>query len=54
MGLSRPEYWSGLLCPPPGDFSDPGTEPISPVSPALQAGSLPTESPGKPPFTLVC
>ena len=26
-GLSKHEYWSGLLCPPPGDFPDPGTEP---------------------------
>ena len=22
MGFSRQEYWSGLPCPPPGDFSD--------------------------------
>ena len=21
MGFSRQEYWSGLPCPPPGDFS---------------------------------
>ena len=42
--LSRQEYWSGLLCPPPGDLPNPGTEPISQ---ALQAGSLPTEPPGK-------
>ena len=26
MGFSRQEYWSGLLCPPPGDLSDPGIE----------------------------
>ena len=26
MGVSRQEYWNGLLCPPPGDLSDPGTE----------------------------
>ena len=24
MGFSRQEYWSGLLCPPTGDFPDPG------------------------------
>ena len=41
MGFSRQEYWSGLLCPPPGDLPDPGIEPTSPVSPALQADSLP-------------
>ena len=27
MGFSRQEYWSGLLCPPPGDLSNPGIEP---------------------------
>ena len=37
LGFSRQEYWSGLPCPPPGDFSDPG---IKPVSPALQADFL--------------
>ena len=31
-------YWSGLSFPSPGDFPDPGTEP---VSPALQADSFP-------------
>ena len=46
--FSRPEYWSGLLCPPPGDLPDPG---IGPRSPALQADSLPSEPPGKP---MVC
>ena len=35
MGFSRQEYWSGLLCPPPGDLSDPGIEPTSLLSPAL-------------------
>ena len=29
MGFSRQEYWSGLLCPPPGDLPDPGIEPMS-------------------------
>ena len=27
MGFSRQEYWSGLLCPPPGDLPHPGIEP---------------------------
>ena len=27
MGFSRQEHWSGLLCPPPGDLSDPRIEP---------------------------
>ena len=48
MGFSGQEYWSGLPCPPPGDLPDPGIEPISLASPALQADSLPTEPPGKP------
>ena len=38
-------YWSGLPCPPPGDLPNPG---IEPMSPALQADSLPSEPPGKP------
>ena len=45
--FSRQEYWSGLLCHPPGDLPDPEIKPISPASPALQSGSLPTEPPGK-------
>ena len=38
MESSRQEYWSELLFPTPGDLPDPG---IKPVSPALQANSLP-------------
>ena len=41
MGFSRPEYWSGLPCPPPGDRPNPGIEPVSPATPALQVDSLP-------------
>ena len=26
MGFSRQEYWSGLLCLPPGDLPDPGID----------------------------
>ena len=44
MGFSRQEYWSGLLCPPPGDLLNPGIEPSSPT---LQADSLQVEPPGK-------
>ena len=29
MGFSRPEYWSGFPCPPPGGLPNPGTEPTS-------------------------
>ena len=40
MEFSRREYWSGLPCLSPGDLPNPGIEPVSPVSPALQADSL--------------
>ena len=49
MEFSRPEYWSGLLCPPPGDLPNPGSESWYPAS---QAHSLLAEAPGKP--RLVC
>ena len=45
MGFPRQEYWSGLPSPPPGDLPDPGVKPVSLVSPALQADSLPTAVP---------
>ena len=45
MGFSRQEYWSGLPFPSPGDLPNPG---IKPGSPALQAGALSSEPPGKP------
>ena len=35
--FSRQEYWSGLLCPPPGDLH-PGMEPAYPASPTLASG----------------
>ena len=44
MGFSRQEYWSGFPFPPPGELPDSG---IEPGSPALQAGCLTTEPPGK-------
>ena len=47
VGFSRQEYWSGWPCPPPGDPSNPETEPASPV---LQADSSPSEPPGSPRF----
>ena len=48
MGFSRQEYWSELSCSPPGDLPDPGIEPISPESPALQVDSLPLSHQGRP------
>ena len=44
MGFPRQEYWSGLLCPPPGDLPDPGMEPESPVFACV---FFTTEPPGK-------
>ena len=49
MGFSRQEYWSGLPFPSPGDLPNPG---IKPRSPGLQADSLRSEPPGKPPDCL--
>ena len=45
VGFSRQEYWSGLPFPSPGDLPNPG---IKPMSPALQADSLPAEPSGNP------
>ena len=45
MGFSRQEYWSELPFPFPGDLPDPGIEPLSP---ALQADSLPLSHQGSP------
>ena len=51
MEFSRQEYWSGLPFPSPKDLPNPG---IKPRSPALQAESLPSESPEKPLQIKVC
>ena len=47
------EHWSGLPCPPPGDFPDPGIRPrhLTHVS-SLQADSLPTKPSGNAPNTM--
>ena len=44
-GFSRQEYWSALPLPIPKDLPNPGIEPSSLVSPALQADSLPLHHP---------
>ena len=53
MSFSRQEYQSGLPFPSPGELSDPGTEPPSPVPPASADGFFTDESPGRPRFCLV-
>ena len=45
MEFFRPEYWSGLPFPSPGDLPNPG---IEPRSPSLQADSLSAGPQGKP------
>ena len=45
MEFPRQEYWTGLPFPSPAYLPNPG---IEPVTPALQADSLPSEPPGKP------
>ena len=45
--IFRQEHWSGLSFPPPGDLPEPGIKPVFPMSPALQADSLPVEPWGK-------
>ena len=48
-GFSRQEYWSGLLCPPPGDLPDTGIKPTSAAT-ALQEDSLLLSHQGNPIF----
>ena len=48
LGFFRQEYWSELPFPSPGVLPDPGINPMSPVSSALQVNSLPAEPSGKP------
>ena len=43
MGFPRQEHWNGLPFPSPGDLPHPG---IEPVSPALQADSVPLSHQG--------
>ena len=50
--FSRQECWSRLPCPSPGDLPNPGTEPVSPAAPALQADSLLLSHRGTPFFSL--
>ena len=45
MGFSRQEYWSGLLCPPPGDLPNPGMEPSVRRSPPSAGGFFTASAP---------
>ena len=44
MGFSGQENWSGFLCPPSGDLSDPGIEPVSLMSPVFADGFFTTSA----------
>jgi len=48
MGFSRQEDWSELPFSSPGDYPDPGMEPVSPAGRFFT-----TEPPGKPKSTVV-
>ena len=48
MRFSRQEYWSGLPFSPLRDLPDPGIEPKSPVSLALQENYLLLSHQGSP------
>ena len=47
VGCYGQEYWSGLPCPSPGDFLDPGIEAVSLMSAALEGRFFTTVLPGK-------
>ena len=44
MVCSRQEFWSELLCPPPGDLPNRGMEPQSLMSPVLACESFTTST----------
>ena len=48
IAFSRHEYWSGFPFPSTKDRPNPGTEPLSPASPAFTEGLFTTEPPVKP------
>ena len=48
MRVSRQEYWSGLLSPPPRELPDSGLEAVSPMAFALAGGFFTNEPPGEP------
>ena len=54
MGFSRQEYWSRLLCPPPGNLLNPGTEPASLMSPALAGEFFTTSATWEAPVEAYC
>ena len=51
MGFSRQECWSGLPFSSPGDLSDPGIKPASPVFPSWAGRFFPTSATWEVPST---
>jgi len=45
-GILQAGILEWVACPPPGDLPDPGIEPMSPATPALQVDSLPLSGQG--------
>ena len=48
LGISEARILEQVAFPPPGDLPNPGIEPMSPRSPALQADALPLSHQGSP------
>ena len=48
FGISKARILEQVAFPPPGDLPNPGIEPMSPRSPALQADALPLSHQGSP------
>ena len=53
LGFSRQEYWSGSLCPPPGELPDPCIEDVSRKSPALAGGFFTTSAIWEAPYSII-
>ena len=52
-GFSRQEYWSGFLCPFPGDLLNPGVEPESLRSSAFAGRLITTRATWEAPMTKI-
>ena len=52
MGFLRQEHWSGLPCPPPGDFPHTGLKPASLTSPALAVVFFTTSATWESPYCI--
>ena len=53
MGFFNQEHWSGLPCPPPGNFPDPGIKLTSLMSPALAGGFFTTSATWEAPIKVL-